>query len=350
MTGSRRADPARLTAFAAAAFRDAGLDLALARRAAEILVDADLRGIDTHGVMNLFGTYCDPIRNGRINAAPSMSFSPGSATTGVLDADGGLGLLAGDVAMQHAIAMAREAGSGWVAVRASSHCGAGAFYVAEAARQGMVGLHVSSGGTSVSAPGGLAKLIGNNIIACAAPAGRYPPFVLDLAPTMSISNKARMMAWDGEQYPEGVLEDAAGATVADPARYGKDGVHVLPAAAHKGFGLLLMIDILGGMLSGDGGSLLRETGQESHAFCALRIDGFLPLAEFEARMERMIDTLHAAPARAGQLRYPGEGSAAHFADRSANGIPLHPVLAAELEARAVGLGFDWSTVWREGVT
>jgi len=258
----------------------------------------------------------------------------------VLDADNGLGLLAAKAAMEHSLEMAAAQGSGWTTVCHSNHCGAGAYFVRMAARRGMVGIHFSSGGSTVAAPGGKGKLIGNNVCAVAAPAGRFPAFVLDIAPTMTVAHRARMLQWDGQPMPQGWVIDDAGRPVTDPGRYFDAGSAVLPlggtvdGGAHKGFGLLMVSDIFTGMLSGDGGSMLRDKGAESHFCGALRIDAFLPMAIFESLMERMAETLHRAPALApGEaLRYAGEGSERVYRQRKADGIPLHPRLVDELRS------------------
>lgn len=348
-----RADAGRLEKFAALTLQRCGVPAADAALTAHILIDTDLRGIDTHGVMNLRGTYVDRLRAGLIKADPRLTTHHGSPTTAVVDGDNGLGFLAAHRAMEEAIAMATTHGSGWVSVRHSNHCGAGAFYVLMAARRDMVGLHFSSGGSTVAGPGGRGKLIGNNVVALAAPAGRYPPFVFDMAPTMAIANKARLHLWDGEPMPPGALTDAEGRDVLEPLRYFDADVAVRPLGAtlaqgvHKGFGLLLMSDILTGMLSGDGGSLLREKGAESHFFGAMRIDAFVSPTEFKRQMATMIAKLHAAPLAAGGtgLRYPGERAERELADRRARGIPLHPRLADELRQLATELGVDFESVW-----
>jgi LDH2 family malate/lactate/ureidoglycolate dehydrogenase len=214
----------------------------------------------------------------------------------------------------------------------------------------MVGIHFSSGGSTVAAPGGKGKLIGNNVCAIGAPGGRFPPFVLDMAPTMTVANRAKMLQWDGEPMPLGWVIDDAGRPVTDPARYFDAGSAVLPlggtvdGGAHKGFGLLMVADIFSGMLSGDGGSLLRRMGAESHFCGALRIDSFVPIALFHSLMEQMAEKLHQSPSldASERLRYPGEGSDRLYRERKAKGLPLHPRLVEELRSlgQAHGVALD----------
>jgi L-2-hydroxycarboxylate dehydrogenase (NAD+) len=353
--GRRIADPTRLQRFASLALQRVGVPPADADLSAEILVDTDLRGIDTHGVMNLPSAYVQRLKAGLINARPNIELRRGSATTAVIDGDNGLGFVVAHRSMREAISMAEEHGSGWTSVCNSNHSGAGTYYVLMAARQGMVGIHFSSGGSTVGAPGGKGKLLGNNVIAMAAPAGRYAPFVFDMAPTMTVANRARMLEWDGLPMPEGWVIDTSGQPVIDPREYFDAGSSVLPLGgsvaqgAHKGFGLLLMADIFAGMLSGDGGSMIRARGAETHAFAALRIDAFTSAENFHGLMEAMIDKIHAAPTLDGmpRLRYPGERADQDYQAARTRGILLHPVLAQELTQMGEELGVPFAPVYRE---
>jgi len=230
-----------------------------------------------------------------------MKTYQGSKTTAIIDGDNGLGFIVSHYAMTKAISMSKESGSGWVSVFNSNHAGAGAYYVLMAVKENMIGIHFSTGGTSVSGPGGSGRLIGNNVIALGAPANKYAPFVFDMAPTMSIANKAHLLAWNNKKMPEGYVMDSEGNPVTDPNGYFNPTSAVLPLGSsmthgvHKGFGLLLLSDILTGVLSGDGGSMLRKKGVDSHAFCALRIDSFSPISTFKNLMDEMIEKIHSAP-------------------------------------------------------
>jgi L-2-hydroxycarboxylate dehydrogenase (NAD+) len=351
----RKANAKRLERFASQALQKAGVNSKDAELAAEMIVDADLRGIDTHGVMNLHRYYVRKVKNGIINAAPSIKTIQGSPTTAVMDGDNGLGFIVGHAAMRKAIDMAGEFGSGWVSAHNSNHCGAGTYYVLMAVKENMLGIHFSSGGTSVAGPGGVGRLIGNNVIALAAPADKYAPFVFDMAPAMSIANKAHLLAWDRKKFPEGFVIDGEGNPVTDPEGYFNPLSAVLPLGssvthgAHKGFGLLLLTDILTGVLSGDGGSMLRKKGAESHAFCALRIEAFSPLPEFKKLMDEMIEKLHSAKTQKGRekIRYPGERADSSYKERAAHGIPLHPKVVEDLSEMGAAFGISINDIWEK---
>ncbi len=350
----KTADPEKLRQFVTKAYEKAGLPSKDAELAAEMLLDADLRGIDSHGVFNLRGYYIKGLRDGSIKANPDIRVLRGSPTTASVEGDGGLGFLVAHRAMTEAIAMAEASGTGWVTAAGSNHCGAGAYYVLMAARRGMIGIHFSTGGTTVTGPGGRSRLIGNNVIAVAAPGGREGPFVLDMAPTMAIANKLHKLQWAGKPMPEGWAVDSRGKAITDPKRYFEEPGAILPLGStadfgvHKGFGLLLVADIFSGLLSGDGGSMFRKKGRECHAFCALRVDAFPSAGEFPSLMDSMIEKIRSAPTAEGQppMKYPGERGNRTFLERKKNGIPLLPEIAADLEALGRELGLDSDVIWK----
>ena len=352
---SKRANPRRLQDFVSSAFQRMGVPRSEADLTAAILVDADLHGIDSHGVLNLYGTYIKGIQAGSINPTPRIRVTQGSPTTISVDGDKGLGMLVGERAMRECIRMAQEYGTGWATACNSTHSGAGAYYVRMAAAQDMIGIHCSTGGSTVAAPGGKGRLIGNNVIAFAAPGKRHGPFVLDMAPTMAIANKLHMLQWEGKRMPEGWAIDAAGRPITDPNVYFATEGAILPLGStpgygvHKGFGLLLLSDILTGLLSGDGGSMLRRKGEHSHAFCALRVDAFPTGGEFKVLMDAMVEKLHATPTveGTGQIRYPGERGNLTYKERSANGIPLRQHVADDLRRMSEELRLPIDDIWEE---
>ena len=342
-----------LEQFVSTAFQRVGVSIGAADLAATILVDADLHGIESHGVLNLYGTYIKGLKAGRINPTPAITISRGSPTTASVDGDKGLGLLVSHRAMDECIRMAQEYGTGWATVCNSTHSGAGAYYVRMAAARHMIGMHWSTGGSTVAAPGGTGRLLGNNVLAFAAPGKHHGPFVLDMAPTMAIANKLHMLQWKGQRMPEGWAIDSAGRPITDPSVYFATEGAILPLGStpaygvHKGFGLLLLSDILTGLLSGDGGSLLRRKGEHSHAFCALRIDAFPTGGEFTELMDALVEKLHASPTveGAGRIRYPGERGNHTHAERRANGIPLRQQVVEDLRCMGEELHLPMDDMW-----
>jgi LDH2 family malate/lactate/ureidoglycolate dehydrogenase len=348
----RKADPVRLERFVSSAFHKAGVPLRDADLTAKILLDADLRGIDSHGVMNLPG-YIQGLQRGTVNPRPDIKMSLGSPTTASVDGDNGLGFVVSHKAMSECLRMATAYGTGWATACNSNHSGAGAFYVLMAAQQNMIGIHSSSGGSTVAAPGGKRRLIGNNVLAFAAPGGKHGPFVLDMAPTMAIANKLHMLQWQGKRMPEGWAIDSEGRPITDPDVYFATEGAILPLGStaangvHKGFGLLLVSDILTGLLSGDGGSMLRKRGEHTHAFCALRIDAFPTGGGFKDLMDEMVEKLHATPTVQGvdRIRYPGERGNRTYKERSASGIPLREHVVDDLQELGRVLGLPMDGIW-----
>ena len=351
----KRANPRRLEVFVSSALQRVGVPRDEADLTAAILVDADLHGIDSHGVLNLHGTYIKGIQGGSINPTPEIKISRGSPTTVSVDGDKGLGMLVSYRAMHECIRMAQEYGTGWATACNSTHSGAGAYYVRMAAAQNMIGMHWSTGGSTVAAPGGKGRLIGNNVIAFAAPGKHHGPFVLDMAPTMAIANKLHMLQWEGKRMPEGYAIDAAGQPITDPGVYFATEGAILPLGSssafgvHKGFGLLLLSDVLTGLLSGDGGSMLRRKGEHSHAFCALHIGAFPTGGEFTELMDTVVEKLHATPTvpGAGRIRYPGERGNLIYEERSATGIPLRRHVVNDLQEMSEKLHLPMDEIWEE---
>ena len=351
----KMANPRKLERFVSTALQGAGVPLGDADLTASILIDADLRGIDSHGVINLYGSYVKKLLSGKIKSKPEIKMALGSPTTASLDGDNGLGFVVSHRAMNECIGMAKKYGTGWATVYNSNHSGAGAFYVLMAAQQDMIGIHWSTGGSTVAGPGGKGRLIGNNVFAMAAPGKKQGPFVLDMAPTMAIANKLHMRQWEGKSMPEGWAIDSGGRPVTDPNLYFAEEGAILPLGStashgvHKGFGLLLVTDILTGLLSGDGGSMLRRKGEESQAFCALRIDAFPTGGDFKELMDLMIEKIHAAPTveGVGRMRYPGERGNLTYKERSAAGIPLRQKVVEELRKMSAELNLSMDDIWQK---
>jgi L-2-hydroxycarboxylate dehydrogenase (NAD+) len=350
---AKRANPGRLERFVSSAFQRVGVPHSEADLAATILVDADLHGIDSHGVLNLYGTYIKGLQSKRFNPTPEIKNSRGRPTTVSVDGDKGLGLLVSHRAMGECLRMAQEYGTGWATACNSTHSGAGAYYVRMAACRNMIGMHWSTGGSTVAAPGGTGRLLGNNVLAFAAPGKHHGPFVLDMAPTMAIANKLHMLQWEGRGMPEGWAIDATGHPITDPSVYFATEGAILPLGStpangvHKGFGLLLLSDILTGLLSGDGGSLLRRKGEHSHAFCALRINAFPTGGEFTELMDALIEKLHATPTveGAGRIRYPCERGNLTYKERSAKGVPLRQPVVDALQTMSEALHLSMDAMW-----
>lgn len=316
-----------------------------ARITAEVLVASDLRGVESHGVAHLEPFYVRGIREGRINPQPQIRLVSRGPAVAVIDRDQGLGFVVGHHAMTEAMERAEKSGAGLVAVRNSTHFGPAFYYAMMAPPRGMIGISLTTGGNITVPPGGARRTYGANALSVAAPAGDGAPFVLDMSTSIVAGGKIELAARDRRRIPRGWALDRDGHPTREPDDYLAGG-GILPLGgtpkfgAYKGFGLALAVDILCGLLSGSGASVHLARLQASHFFGALRIEAFLPLAEFSALMGQMVETLKAAPRApgAGPLRIAGEVEHALEEERRAAGIPLHPEVVDSLQTLCQELG------------
>lgn len=269
----------------------------------------------------------------------------------VLDGNFTWGVIGGTRAMRHAVASAKETGVGLAVVRNNDNTGALGWYPSVAAAEGMIGMAITNGATLMPAWGGTAKrAIGNQAYAVAAPAGKHPPVIFDSALTMTL-NALRKLSAEGGRVPPGLVLDGNGHPTEDPDE-GLAGM-LLPIGGHRGFGLAIMWEILTGGLSG--GLLLDEIGEMEdvghrvgNSLFLLAIDpaAFMPRDEFLARVDRIVDQMHAAePARAGDpVRVPGERAAANAAVAEREGVVFPERHVTMLRAIADDLGVEWPNV------
>jgi LDH2 family malate/lactate/ureidoglycolate dehydrogenase len=309
------------------------------------LVSADLRGVDTHGLTRLPG-YLDRVRRGLINARPALAPRRVTPVAATLDGENGFGFVVGTRAMQEAVAIARELGIGVVSVRRSTHFGMAASYVLHALDAGLISLVFSNASPAMPPWGARTALLGTNPFAAGAPAGRHPPFLLDMSPAVAARGKIRRAERRGEKIPIGYALDAAGKPTTDPGA-ALGGV-VLPIGGYKGSGLAMLMDILGGVISGAnyGG----EVGDQykaydrpqdvGHFFLAMRPDLFVPERDYRARMDTLIERVRACPTADGvdEVLIAGEPERRHEAERRRTGIPYSAGEVAALQAEAAKAG------------
>lgn len=173
-----------------------------AKLAADVLMLADLRGIDSHGVARLSG-YVRLIEAGRINPTPNMQFTQRKKATGHLDADGAIGLVSAPFAMQKAIEMTHECGSGWVGISNSNHFGIAAYHAMMALEHNYIGFSTTNASPLVAPAGGAERMLGTNPICVAIPAGEEPPFVLDMATAAAANGKLEIAERVNKPIPQG---------------------------------------------------------------------------------------------------------------------------------------------------
>jgi LDH2 family malate/lactate/ureidoglycolate dehydrogenase len=339
-----------LREFALQAFRRAGVPEDDAALASDALIEANLRGVDTHGVTRLLEPYVRRLLAGGINPRPAVRVAAESPATLIVDGDNGLGAVAGARAMEWCIERARLNGAAWVGLKNSNHFGASAYYALLAARQGMVGIVFTNSPPAMAPWGARAPLLGTNPIAIAAPTDGEP-LVVDMATSLVAKGRIVLARASGQrEIPEGWALDAQGRPTRDveAALAGT----VLPLGGHMGSGLALMIDLLCGALTGAAmatgiGQLHGNADQPQrigHLFGAIDIDQMVPLVEFTRRAGELARQVRAAERAEGVERIflPGEIEAETRRRRLEQGIPLAEsartafrALAAELD-----LSFD----------
>ncbi|MER7167906.1 Ldh family oxidoreductase [Micromonospora sp. NPDC000207] len=331
-------DPARLTTLVTEIFRATGLPDAAAVTVAESLVDADRRGVPSHGVM-LVPMYVDRLRRGSVSTATRAEPVIDLGAIAVLDAGHALGVLTADQAMESAVAKAREFGIGAVSVRRAFHFGAAGRYARSAARAGLVGVAMANTRPLMPAPGGGHPVVGNNPVAVGLPAeADADPVVLDMALSEVALGRIRLAEAAGQPIPTGWATDAVGRDTTDPA-LAVAGM-LLPSGGHKGFGLALVVDALTGVLSGGGygrrvRGLYADTGVPNdcaHFFLALDPAAFGDPAEFTARLADLGREVVSGPYAPGveRVSLPGRRSADRRRDSTHRGVPVDPSLLATL--------------------
>ena len=235
-------------------FKSIGSSDEHAALAATGLLRADLRGIDSHGIARLTG-YIRLWEAKRANAKPDIQIVHETPSTGVVDGDGGLGLVVAPFAMNLAISKAKNVGSGWIAVRNSNHFGIAAHHALMALEEDMIGIVMTNASALVAPTFSIERLLGTNPICVAIPAGEEPPFVADLATTTAANGKLEILQRKNQEAPQGWIQDKDGNISTNPHEL-KAGGALLPLGgdrehgSHKGYALGAIVDIFSGVLSG----------------------------------------------------------------------------------------------------
>ncbi len=312
-----------------------GLD---AKTVTDTLIEADLRGVHSHGVMRV-ETYINAIAKGDIKRNPNIEIVADLGSRALMDGDRGMGQVSAYRAMTLAIERAKEHGVATVGLRKSRHCGAMAYFAMMALPHDMVGFATTNAGINMAPTGGKTKLVGNNPFAIAIPTNREWPMVLDMATSVAAGGKLDVAISKGEKIPLGWALDKDGKPTDNPivARQGS----LIPVGGPKGYGMAVMLDVLCGVLAGGRfGAGLGAPGS-SQFFMAIKIEGISPVSEFKARMDELIDQLHACEPTdlGGRVYVPGEIEWNNTQHRLKHGVPIPVTILNQLEdyAKQAGL-------------
>ncbi|MDE3125009.1 MAG: Ldh family oxidoreductase [Bacteroidota bacterium] len=328
-----------------------------AQLATTVLLSADIRGIDSHGVARLSG-YVRLWEAGRINTQPSLKIVHETPSTAVIDGDAGLGLVVSPFAMQVAIQKAQQCGTGWVSVKNSNHFGIAGYHAMMALDYDMIGIAMTNASALVAPTFSIEKMLGTNPIAVAIPAGKQPPFVADFATTTASNGKLEILQRKNEEAPLGWVQNNEGIPTTDAAILKKGG-SMLPLGSdrehgsHKGYALGSIVDIFSAVLSGAAyGPWVppfpayvpmpqNMPGKGlGHFFGAMRIDAFRPADEFKAHMDNWIERFRAAKPIDNQQKVliPGDPERDIEALRMKDGIPLLAPVMNDLNSIAIKFG------------
>lgn len=321
---------------------------------ADLLVDANLTGHDSHGILRL-PQYVGMVRNGSILPGAPLKIVRETPATAVLDGGWGFGQVIARKAVEMAVAKAMTSAVGAVAVRCCNHIARLGAYVTAASDAGALGLLLVNGhaGDQGVAPyGGIARRLGTNPFAVAVPSAEGPPVVLDVTTSVVAGGKLRVYRARGEPIPEGWLIDASGLPTTDPNVYfDPPRGALLPFGGHKGYGLSVMIDLLVGTLSGVGPSA-PDAPRSGNALLAIAIDieRFRPVVDFRGQVRDFIAYLKSSPRMAGTLEVlaPGERAFRLKERRLREGIDVEDSTWAQIWETARSLGLDLDQP--EGVT
>lgn len=344
---------AHLLQFTQQVFERIGCSDADAKLASRVLLQADLRGIDSHGIARLSG-YVRLWEAGRVNSQPQLRIVHETPSTAVVDGDRGLGLVVAPYAMQVAIKKATAVGTGWVSVQNSNHFGIAGYHALLALEHDMIGIAMTNASALVAPTFSKERLLGTNPIAVAIPAGKEPPFVADMATTTAANGKLEILQRKQQQAPEGWLQDVSGQSTTD-AHALKTGGALLPLGSnheqgsHKGYALGAIVDILSAVLSGANyGPWVppfpayvplpeNQPGKGlGHFLGAMRVDAFRPAADFKADMDHWLRRFRGAESieEQQQVLVPGDPEREYEQTRRQTGIPLLPAVLSDLQALA----------------
>ncbi len=337
----------RLRAFCEEVFLSCGMVREDAAIVADSLVQANLRGVDSHGVTRV-GIYVKRLKMGLANPHPNVEVVRESAATLLVDGDNGMGQVVGVRALDLGLEKARESGGVSVGVRRSNHYGAGAYYVQRAVARDTIAFAYSNAPPTMAPWGGVDPYVGTNPYAYGVPAGEHRAIILDMATSIVARGRIILAAERDEPIPEGWAVDKQGNPTTD-AREALEG-SVLPFGGPKGYALSLMIDIMSGALTGAGfgpgiNSMYDnfDEPQDVGAFFQLvDIGHFTDPATFKARVDRMIEEIKTSRKAEGteELFLPGEIEYRTEQERKASGIPVGAETVAELREVGRSCGVD----------
>lgn len=346
MSEEKKYTAEQLHEFTVQCFLGAGFSRENAQMVAQSLIEADLRGLNTHGVIRI-PMYLKRVKEGVLDPSGQVRIIRDESLVAILDAGNSMGQLASLQAMDLAIGKAKEYGIGIAGVRSSNHFGTAAYYAMQASSRGLIGLACSNTEPLMPAIGGAQAVVGNNPLSVAIPVPDGPDVVMDMAMSAAAIGKIVLAGKRGESIPAGWAADRNGVETTDPAE-ALDGGTLLPFSGPKGFGLAVVVDVLAGVLTGAGfGKTVYSPfhdfdhpQQVGHFFMVLDPERFLGREIYNNRISTLVRDILESPRAPGvdKLYLPGGIEAQTQERRLREGVPLPPALIEELNSLAGELG------------
>lgn len=342
----------QLKTFTESIFKSIGCSEDDSKLATRVLLQADLRGIDSHGVARLIG-YVRLWENDRVNPTPNIKVVHETPSTAVVDGDSGLGLVVAPKAMEIAMKKANEVGTGWVSVKNSNHFGIAGYHAMMGLEHDMIGIAMTNASPLVAPTFATERMLGTNPIAVSIPTKNQPPFVADLATTTAANGKLEILQRKNMDAPLGWVQKKDGGSSTN-ANEVKQGGALLPLGgdrehgSHKGYALGSIVDIFSAVFSGANYgpwappfvSFLplsdNPVGEGlGHFFGAMRIDAWRPADEFKSHMDNWISRFRDTKAVEGKkVLIPGDPEREAEAERIKKGIPLNENVVNDLQELA----------------
>ncbi|MCL1849495.1 MAG: Ldh family oxidoreductase [Clostridiales bacterium] len=344
MSDERKYPVEQLSKFSIDVLTKVGLTKENAEIVTDSLLFADLRNVSSHGIVRL-PTYTERISKGIMNLQPEMRYSKQRGATGLLDAENGLGQLAGYKAMHKAIDLAKEFGIGMVAVKNSNHFGTASWFSMMALEEGMIGITMANASPAIAPFGTAEPLLGTNPLSIAVPAKTKVPIVLDMAMSTVARGKIRLSALKNEQIPLDWGLDESGNPTSDPNEALKGSL--VPIGGVKGSALSLIVDLICGVMTDTGltGTVKNITDMSGpsdtgHAFIAINIADFIDYDLFINNVDAVVAIIKNLKPRAGQIYMAGEIEHNLTEAKKAEGIPLDAEVVSLLNQCAKEYGAD----------
>lgn len=347
----QRVSFAKLKNFCQQAYMKVGVPEEEAEIVADLLVRSDLRGVETHGVTRL-PIYIQRLQKGYVRRVSQITVVKETGATVFLEAHGSMGHIAAYRAMEKAIAKAEEHGIGWASVKDSGHFGVAGLFPMMALKKDFIGYVCSNSAPMMFPWGGRERIIGNNPLAYALPAQEYQPVVLDFSLSVVSSGKLILCRKKGEKIPLGWAFDKDGLPTDDPYAGYEGGGSLAPVGGHKGYGLVLIHEMLTAVLTGGKWTRYIKSLYEEdpsgiqgtcHSFMALDPECFIGREEFKKNMDAYIKSIKESAKAPGveEILVPGEPEYRTEQKFLKEGIPLAPNTSRELAELAAALGLSW---------